>query len=216
MIQCINNMSDKTLAHLIKTHPKGQRLAKLAAETDTYDVVIIGPAHPGALKNGWILSTNGRAYAAADLAAWAGVYAGRRVFYRHGGQRGPGYDQRLLQGQLAKVGWIVASWWQPDANEVRGRLRVDNPNWRRTFASPARWQYGFSHNVDGRTIHTLEDSSGACDLVQLTSIVSVDLVDNPAAGGRFIGAPAMTPAAVAAWWDDFKMITQEKGASYDS
>lgn len=215
MIQCINKMNDKTLAQLIKTHPQKQRLRQLAAGHDTYEIVIIGPAHPGAVKSGWVLSANGRAYAAQDLEKWAPIYAGRRVFFQHGGPRLAGYEQRTLQGPLAKVGRIVESWWQPDGYQVRGRLRVENENWRRIFASPARWRYGFSQNVDGKTTR-LHGEGGAVDLVQLTSLLSVDLVDDPAAGGQFIGAPAMTDRQIETWWQDFELATYLNGGNHDT
>lgn len=133
---------------------------------------------------------NGLLFTREALARAAPLFVGRPVFVDHAlpaeAQRPGGRSVRDLAGR------VLAAWWDEPRAQLCGRLGLlPGAQWLARLAQACGDAAWFGLSADLWLVRSKADGSGRPTVRQIAHVNSVDIVVNPAAGGRFIQPSSM-------------------------
>jgi hypothetical protein len=153
-----------------------------------WEVVIIGPDGDGTLVDiegvGYVRSQNGRFYNTGALEESVPLWDGIKVYDNHLTDEEFDAKQGMRSVVEEWVGVITDPWWDKATNSVKGVLKIVDEGLRSKLKNA--WEAGVLDKI-GLSIDAMGTGrkSPAGQLVEkLTRAMSVDVVADPAAGGR--------------------------------
>ena len=162
--------------------------AGVSGEGKEWEVVIIGPDGDDGLVDiegtPYVRSRNGRFYNSKGLEESLELWDGIKVFDNHLTDEEFEAKQGMRSVANEWVGVIVKPWWDKATNSVKGILKVIDEGLRGKFK--AAWEAGVLDKI-GLSIDAMGSGrkSPSGQLVEkITKAMSVDVVADPAAGGR--------------------------------
>jgi len=154
-----------------------------------------------------LLSMTGNVYPVAELRRWTPSLRGKPVFAGHPTKPARWGDGDPRQYDVPDVGYIKAAGFNEQHHRIQAVLKVTSHEWQSRFTQA--WRDGtLNHFGFSWFPSVLEDGLVSINgrrfpKVEIIDVYSVDLVDEPLMGGRFMGVepPHEWLASAYAWRD---------------